>query len=177
MKKDYSISMAQANVYALVATLPFIVPLFALYVWVWQGLNWDGSSFATLLLLLVFLLSVVVHELIHAFSWRWAAGLSAEEVQLGFQWRTFTPYAHAKVPMPASAYRLGTVMPGLVLGLAPAVVGLLLGQSGLFLFGLLSIFSAGGDLTILWLLRSVKGTQLVEDHPTQAGCFVWDDQP
>lgn len=169
--------MAQANVYAIVATLPLILPLFLLYVGVWQGLNWDGSAFSTLFLLAVFLLSVVVHELIHAFTWRWAAGLSAAEVQLGFQWRTLTPYAHAKVPMPASAYRLGTVMPGLVLGVLPAVAALLLGQSGLFLFGLLSIFSAGGDLTILWLLRSVKGTQLVEDHPTQAGCFVWDEKP
>jgi hypothetical protein len=41
-------------------------------------------------------------------------------------------------------------------------------------FGLLFTFAAGGDALVLWLLRGVAPHRLVEDHPTRAGCFVWE---
>jgi len=31
---------------------------------------------------------------------------------------------------------------------------------------------AGGDFLILWLTRHVKAGMQVEDHPTNAGCYV-----
>jgi len=32
--------------------------------------------------------------------------------------------------------------------------------------------AAGGDMMILWLLRKDKSPVLVEDHPSEAGCYV-----
>ena len=36
-------------------------------------------------------------------------------------------------------------------------------------FGLFFILAAGGDILILWLLRNVKSSSFVQDHPTRVG--------
>jgi hypothetical protein len=39
-------------------------------------------------------------------------------------------------------------------------------------FGLLYTTAAGGDFLVLWILRNIKPNTLVEDHPTNAGCYI-----
>lgn len=39
-------------------------------------------------------------------------------------------------------------------------------------FGLFFILAAGGDILILWLLRNVKSSSFVQDHPTRVGCYI-----
>jgi hypothetical protein len=74
--------------------------------------------------------------------------------------------------MLVNPYRWGAVMPGIITGFLPALVGLLTGSPAVFLIGLFFVFAAGGDLLILWLIRKVEKSALVEDHPTRAGCYV-----
>ena len=68
-------------------------------------------------------------------------------------------------------------MPGLVLGILPATAGLLLGSGGLLVFGIVFTAAAGGDFLILWMIRNVPSNSLVEDHPTRAGCYVFEGVP
>jgi hypothetical protein len=63
-------------------------------------------------------------------------------------------------------------MPGLLLGIAPSIAGVISGSAVLAAFGLLFTIAAGGDFLILWLLRGVHAGALVEDHPERAGCYV-----
>jgi hypothetical protein len=51
-------------------------------------------------------------------------------------------------------------------------LSLVLGNGNLFWFGLVHTAAAGGDWLILWLIRKLKAGRLVEDHPTNAGCYV-----
>jgi len=39
-------------------------------------------------------------------------------------------------------------------------------------FGFLYTVAASGDFLILWLIRNIKPNTHVEDHPTNAGCYV-----
>jgi uncharacterized protein (TIGR04206 family) len=71
-------------------------------------------------------------------------------------------------------YRIGSYMPGLLLGILPWLVSLFTGDVLLFLFGFLYTSAAGGDLLILWIIRNVKPNTLVEDHPTNAGCYIYE---
>src|SRR5690606_25530349 len=123
----------------------------------------------------VFAAGVLAHEALHALAWRLAGRVPAETVRLGFQWKTLTPYAHCAVPMAAGPYRIGAAVPGVVLGVLPALLGLATGSGALFLFGLLFTLAAGGDALILWLLRDVPADRLVADHPERAGCYVYDE--
>jgi hypothetical protein len=71
-----------------------------------------------------------------------------------------------------NAYRLGAFLPGLILGIFAYVWSLLSGNGDLFWFSLVHTSAAGGDWLILWMMRHVQPGMQVEDHPTNAGCYV-----
>jgi hypothetical protein len=129
------------------------------------------------LLLLALLPGIVAHELIHAVTWAAAAGRPLSAIQLGIRWRYLAPYAHPREPIAARAYRIGAVMPLVVLGLVPALAALAFGAPRLMAFGLFFVFTAGGDLLALWLMRGIPPGRLVEDHPTRVGCRLLPDAP
>lgn len=74
--------------------------------------------------------------------------------------------------MPIKPYRLGTLLPGLVLGILPLLAAYLLANGALLWFGFIFTLAAGGDFLILWLLRADADPWLVEDHPSLAGCTL-----
>jgi hypothetical protein len=173
--EERTASMVQANVAAIVGVLPGLTALAAGYgmAWGWGAL---GDGFNDLIepfwrFFLLFVVGVVVHEALHGIAWR-LAGAAPGSVRFGFQWKTLTPYAHSTAAMSARAYRIGAVTPGLVLGLAPALVGLAVGAGAAFWFGMLFTLAAGGDALILWLLRGVPGDRRVKDHPSKPGCLL-----
>jgi len=173
--EERTATVAKANVAALVGVLPALVVLVAVYglVWGWGALGAGFDALASPLwrFLLLFVAGVLVHEVLHGVAWR-LAGAVRGSVSLGFQVQTLTPYAHSSAPMSARAYRIGAVTPGIVLGVVPALAGLVLGAGDVFWFGLIFTLAAGGDALILWLLRGVSADRLVKDHPTKPGCIV-----
>jgi Putative zincin peptidase len=178
-KRDLSVSMTTAGVYSLVFAVPLVLVLGLLYVLRWgllstpDGFTLDfGGVVNTLLLLVVFVVGVVVHEYIHALAWSYFGRKPLSAIKFGFQISTLTPYAHSLEPMEVNAYRLGPIMPALVLGILPSIIAILIGNGWLLTFGLFFTAAAAGDMLILWLIRNVKAGTLVEDHPTQAGCYV-----
>lgn len=116
------------------------------------------------------LAGIVVHELLHAIAWRLAGRLPAGAVAFGVNWRVLMPFAHPRRPMPADAYAFGAAVPGVVLGLAPAVAGLATGSGPWSGWGAIFTAAAAGDLLVLHSLRGVPGEALVRDHPTRVGC-------
>ena len=176
MKKDLSVSMVEANIYALVVVLPFIIPFFGLYVYIWGWhnlLNIYNLHFVNFILYpLAIMVGIVLHEIIHGLSWQFFANKRFNTIKYGIDSKTLSPYAHCQEPMKVKPYRLGVIMPGILLGFLPTILGTITGNSLIFVFGLFFILAAGGDLFILWLLRKVKAGSLVEDHPTRAGCYV-----
>ena len=154
---------------APLAAAVFIIP---------HALAWGGAplwaAFDRMLpLTLALALGVVLHELLHGLGMVWAGGVAWSEVELGL--RGLMPYAHCKVPLAASAYRVSIVLPGVVLGLVPGAVGVVWGQAWLTVYGALMTIAALGDVVILWLMRSVPGEARVQDHPSAPGCQVLFD--
>jgi len=175
-KLDRSVSVAEANLKMLGIALPLILLLCLAYAGVWglaSLLNGLMAFARPVSLLASLFLGVPSHELIHGLSWAVFGRRPLRDVKFGFQLRSLTPYAHLRVPLPARAYRLGALMPALLLGFVPYLAGLALGNGWLLSFGLLYVFAAGGDLLVLWLLRDIPGGAWVEDHPSRAGCLVW----
>ena len=170
-KRDLSVSMAQANLIVLFISLPMVILQFALFLIV-QGTESLKPVWGTAVLIFAVLLGIIIHELIHGISWVVFGHKPFSSVKLGFQWKTFTPYAHLKEPVEVNAYRLGAFLPGFILGILAYLLSLVSGNGDLFWFSLIHTSAAGGDWLILWLLRNVKPGMQVEDHPTNAGCYV-----
>ena len=170
-KRGLSISMARANMIVLFVSIPVVIAQFALFNAV-HGANRIRSIGNFPVLVIAVLGGIAVHELIHGIAWAIAGNKPFSMITFGFQWKTLTPYAHLKEPIEVNAYRLGAFMPGFVLGVLPYGLSILYGDGSLFWFGLVHTSAAGGDWLVLWLIRNVKRGMQVEDHPTNAGCYV-----
>lgn len=172
---NYTTGFVEANLGALVASAPLCMVL----VWGYFLLNgWDSLLLGPLtitdlvVIIIAFVVGIIAHEAIHAISWSWMDDIDWKHIHFGFKWSTITPYVHCSVPVSVRNYRWGTVMPGLVLGLLPAVAGMIIANALIFYFGLIFTLAAGGDLLILWLLRNVNSNAVVQDHPELIGCQI-----
>lgn len=170
-KRDLSIPMSRANVIVMFVSLPVAILQFVVYVSL-HGLEGLGVTWGYVVLVAAILLGVLVHELIHGIAWVIFGRKPFSAIKFGFQWKSLTPYAHLKEPVEVDPYRIGGFLPGLLVGILPYFLSLAFGNGNLFWFSLIHTSAAGGDWLILWLLRNVKSGTLVEDHPTNAGCYV-----
>jgi hypothetical protein len=169
-----TISLLAANIYAFLGIIPIfaitLAPFLVLHGLhaLGQGLGWMIGH--ALLLVVVFIASIAVHEGLHVVGWMVFARIPLSRIKFGIE--SATPHVNASVPMQAGAYRISVALPGLILGVLPTAASWLLGSGALVLFGALMLITALGDLMILWLIRDVPATQLVLDHPSEAGCLV-----
>ncbi|MFA5834265.1 MAG: DUF3267 domain-containing protein [Bacteroidota bacterium] len=165
---------------AQTASLPFglfaIIEFFLfVFIWGFEPIKSASNMLLPWYFFPIFAVGIVFHELIHGLSWMIGGQLSIKQVKFGFQVKTLTPYAHCIVPIPKSGYVFGTLMPAIVLGFLPFLLSLVNGNGWIFIFGVLFTFTAVGDFLIVWLIRSVEWDRLVEDHPENAGCYVYDE--
>jgi hypothetical protein len=170
-KKDLSVSMIRANILVMFISIPVVILQFAVFLML-HGTKTLEPTWNSIILLVVVMLGIVIHELIHGVSWMIFGRKPLSAIKFGFQWKTFTPYAHLKEPVEVNAYRLGAFLPGFILGILTYLLSLILGDGNLFWFSLFHTSAAGGDWLILWLIRNVRAGMQVEDHPTNAGCYV-----
>ena len=175
--EDRSISLGRANLLALAISIPVAAVLWVAYSMLQSGRPLSAPlmsppGLASLLAAIV--IAVPLHEAIHALAWAVCGRVALRRVKFGMATRTLNPYAHLLDPIPARAYRWGTAMPGLILGLLPCLAALAAGSAWWMLFGLTLTLAAGGDLLVLWLLRGVDPRSRVLDHPSRAGCLVME---
>lgn len=170
-KRDLAIPMARANIIVAFIVIPVVILQFIIFTMV-HGLEKMATTWNFIILIIAVLLGVVLHELIHGIAWVIFGRKPFSAIKFGFQWKSLTPYAHLKEPVEVNAYRIGAFMPGFILGILVYILSLVLGDGNLFWFSLIHTSAAGGDWLILWLIRHVKSGTLVEDHPTNAGCYV-----
>lgn len=164
-----TISILAANIWALAVMAIVGVGGFALLYWLHAPLHFSyrmGGPF-----LLALLVGIVVHELIHGFTWMAVTHSGFGHLRFGVM--TGAVYCHIDVPMTKRAYVVGSLMPLLLLGLLPFVVSLLVGSLWLMLFGTMLSAAAMGDVMIVWALRHESPDTLVYDHPTEGGCLVY----
>jgi hypothetical protein len=161
-----------SGVVFVIATIVFGVP-FAL-IWSWQALVAAFRSFLShyLFLFLAIIIGMVLHEALHGFTWARFCRNGVRSIRYGMKWQALAPYAQCNETLPIRAYRLGCVMPGVVLGIIPALIAVVIGNSWLLGFGIFFTAGAAGDFLILLNLRSFNTSYDVLDHPEKIGCLV-----
>jgi hypothetical protein len=184
-KEKLTIDIVKANVYAVMMILPVILLYGLPYLIVWHdkfsishlrnfmasvGIGIIGSIFLYISVLIV---GIVIHELIHGLTWALFAKNGFKSISFGIMRQFLTPYCHCREPLQIWQYMTGAVTPAIILGLVPAIFSIINGSFALLLFGIIFTVAAGGDLMIIYLLRKEKKNDLVQDHPTEAGCYVY----
>ena len=176
VKRDLSITVVRANLYSLFFAIPAAIVLVGTYIFLWGK---QGLTDTRLLIFKYFSLSVLIliigillHELLHGLTWTWLGKKPCNAIRYGINFKVLSPYAHCREPLNIQAYRWGALMPGLLLGIIPAALGIFSGNGAVLSFGLLFTVAAGGDVIVLWSLRKEHPKTLVLDHPNNAGCCI-----
>jgi hypothetical protein len=152
-----------------IGVVVFILP----HLYIWGGFLAGSVSWKDFFaIVMVLLLCVAIHEGLHIVGFRWIAKVPFSQLKVGFKWEYLTPYAHCKVPVPARAYRWAVMLPGIILGVLPALIGLSTGTGILTLAGTFLFAAAGGDIAVLWAIRDVQYDAMVLDHPERVGCLI-----
>lgn len=182
-KDQLTIDLVKANIFAVVLMLPTAL-IFALPYYLIWGFEFNMSairSFKEFLspellglgLVIVFIGGIVLHELIHGITWSRFTSDGFKSIRFGVLWKMLTPYCHCKQPLKVREYIIGALMPAIILGFLPGIIAIVIGNIGLLIFGIFFTIAAGGDFMIINLLKNENKDDYVQDHPTEAGCFIF----
>lgn len=168
---DFSVSLDEiAGKITVLGIVLLLVPLLPfLVLWGWDALR---PGVFDIRLIPPILLLIAAHEAVHGISWKLLAGLRWSELRFGFSWKMLSPYCHAKVPMNITAYRIGALMPLILTGIVPLIIGTLTADPMLSFISAVMISAAVGDIFVIWLLRAVPDHVRVIDHPSRVGCII-----
>lgn len=174
-----TMSVLEGNVFGILITVPFIVPFVLLYFALNNEylieLSLDIVSFG--IAYMIFLVTIVVHELIHGITWSIFAKNGWKSISFGFITEFLTPYCSCNEPMKKKQIIIGALMPTIVLGFIPAIIAAVSGSSILLMLGCLHILGGGGDLLIISKLLMYKNPSadvLFIDHPYELGTAVFE---
>ena len=123
--------------------------------------------------IIAFFVGIVIHELIHGIFFAKYASIGFKSVKFGVLWKMLTPYAHCKEPLKIKQYIIALLAPLILVGILPAILGIALGNPGLLFFGIVFFGCAAGDLMIYNLIKKENPEDFVQDHPSEAGCYIF----
>ena len=168
---DRSISAWKAQIWGLLLIVPVVFMCVAPYLIIWGHDALDGilDEIHAGVLIGVFVGGIAAHEFLHGIGWALAGQQRWEVVSFGFELKSLTPCAHVDEPLEAWAYRTGAALPGVILGLVPRGISLVIGHGPLHIFGVIFTVVASGDAIVLWLLSDVPADARVQDHSDRVG--------
>ncbi|GHU94893.1 hypothetical protein FACS1894156_3720 [Bacteroidia bacterium] len=181
--KEVTVGVLKTQFIALALSIPLVALYCFAYCWIWGNYEhnvWTVVNFVTsypliLICLVVLVLGTNICELIFkglVFA-RYAAK-GWKSIKLGIMWDCLSPYCHCKEPIMLRHYIVALLLPGVVFGIIPAVVALVIGHPIWLLLGVFYTIAAGNDmLTAAYLLRKAPAHHFVKNHPSRIGCYIF----
>ena len=112
---------------------------------------------------------VLIHELIHAFFFTLLSRNNFRSIKFGFKKKPLLFYVHCDDLLNVIAFRTGVIMPGLIIGLIPTIIGLICGNIYMTVYGIIFTSGAAGDIMILFATKGLSGSQKIRDLPDKMG--------
>ena len=144
-------------------------------------LNARGNELEPIVFLILsisFFFSLVIHEAIHGFFWGLFAKNHWKSIDFGVIWQSLNPYCTCCEPLNKIEYIIGSMRPGIILGIIPSIISIINGNILLLSFGVMEILSAGGDLLVIIVILKHKSntSTIFLDHPTEIGLVCFEKQ-
>lgn len=174
-RRDLTTDMRKANWFSFILLAALLVVGFGLYYLVHRRLEF--SSFNPLFFLACLVVLIVVHELIHGICWSIFAPRHFKDIEFGILKPSMTPYCTCPASLKKGQHIFGTVMPLIVLGIIPMIVGIAIGNGSVLLLGVIMAASAAGDILIIRNIlthRSNAREIVYMDHPTEVGVVAFE---
>ena len=177
--KEMTVGLVKANIFAIILTMVYAVIASIVYFQVNENTSklFSFNMIELFIFVIGMAVMIVIHELIHGLVWGVFSGKKFKDIEFGFIKEYATPYCFCSSELKRYQYVIGTIMPGIILGLLPTIIAILLGVKVLFALGCIMFAAAGGDILIVIkiLLYKTSGKDIVYcDHPTEAGFVVFE---
>ena len=124
------------------------------------------------LLILALFPAIVLHELLHALGAIIFSKGKLSAVKFGFDKKTLSPYTHCKFPLFVWQYRIVLALPGIVLGILPGLLAVVLTSPEMLIFGIMFTVGALGDFLMFNILKGYNSGVRIKDHPSTLGFFI-----
>jgi len=182
MEQVYKIAIRMVPVIFFIFFLPYIFiwfrPFISKLTYYFHAVFTDGQFYVLrpyIVKATVYIVGgIIVHELLHGLGWIIFARKSLRTLKFGFMYPEMAPYAHCTEALPVYAYRIGILLPAIVLGVFPAIYGIVTGSFSILLYGILFTWAASGDLIMFRMISHLKSNVLIKDHPKKLGCIIVD---
>ena len=182
-RERLTVDLVWANIFAFIILIPILLIFGLPYYLIWSS-NMDFKNltasivpqdivYGGLFIIGILILGIIVHELIHGITWARFAENGFKSIKFGVLWKMLTPYCHCKEPLTVRQYTIGAIAPAIILGFLPAIIAILTGNLGLLIFGIFFTMAAGGDFLVINMIRKENKDDLVQDHPSEAGCYIY----
>ena len=173
LRRDLTINIKKASIFAILLLIPLFIIGYGAYYLVNGSIGFGG--FNMWFFLVGYIVLVVVHELIHGLFWSLFTPHHFKDIEFGIMRPSYNPYCTCLVPLKKAQYLIGTVMPLILLGILPMIVGILIKNNNVLFLGIVMADGAAGDILIIGRLlgyKSSAGEITYMDHPTEAGGVV-----
>lgn len=166
--------------------LTLCVPFFFLYLnyhnySLKNFLNFENISFLYILIkigrisvyfVLIYLIGAILHELLHIIPISLYLKKIKNVFSAGIAPGGVAFYIHCKKPIPIKIYRISLILPLIVMGIIPVIIGFFSMSLKFFAIGIIFIWAASGDIYIFYLLRNIYPQAKILDHSEKVGCYV-----
>ncbi|MGE5456902.1 MAG: DUF3267 domain-containing protein [Methanococcaceae archaeon] len=185
-KEKLSINLLWANLSGILISFPVFLAMGLPFYLIWRddftisslkkmmnGISPDIIPVYAMLFFLLLITGIILHELIHGIIWSVFAEGGFKSIKFGVVWKLLTPYCHCKQPLKVRHYLFGALMPALALGIVPGIISIIIGNLLMLIFGIIFTIASAGDFIIINLLMKENMDDLVEDHPSETGCYIY----
>jgi hypothetical protein len=115
---------------------------------------------------------VIIHELIHGLFYSFYAENGFKSLKFGFIPKKQIAYCDCTEPLRIDHFRIGLIMPLILMGLIPTIIALFIGKFLLLLWGILFIAAAGVDIMgCLKLSKEKNDSWIIFRTPEMAGAI------
>jgi hypothetical protein len=115
---------------------------------------------------------IICHEGLHGLTWALFMPQGFRQIKFGFNREMFAPYTHCKIPLSKTTYLTGGLAPLVLMGILPAVYGILANDAYWYTLSLICIWTSSGDILSCYYLVKIPKSYLVQDHPEKLGFML-----
>lgn len=172
--KERTFSLVKANLLSVPFSLLVIGIIFSFYFLLLGNNKEEMDRLNGFIVLGSFVVCIFIHELIHGLFFAKYTKGGFKNIRFGIHWKALTPYCHCEEAIQVRHYRIAILMPTVLLGFAPLVIGFLFKEINVVGISALMIIGGIGDFIALWILKDFKKETIVLDHPSKMG-FLYDE--
>jgi hypothetical protein len=158
---------------ATVAAFAVLIIGVLIQVLIWKDTGFSLDFVLIFIFLAAYIVGLLLHELIHALAMILISGVSFSDIHFGFNRRYISPYTHCNKIIPVRGFRIGLLLPVLITGLLPLIIGI---ASNILLITIIGgLLTAGGigDIIGFCYLVKLPGDALIRDYRYELGCEVY----